>query len=133
MTRQTMFGLAALSLLVLAVANSSTLVRGQQDAPAIAYDDVSLFKDKIVLIEFNDAWGMTSSSDTVLVNDVRTFKIGDRQFIVGTGYAPKDEQNIANKDMEVGIPCDRVYRITAMNAEQCETYMRKWREKLQEE
>jgi hypothetical protein len=91
-------------------------------------DLMSDFKDKIVLLEVNRSSVLENKSSTVMMQNVRIVKFGSRDFIVGTGYAPDDDEDYWNKDMFVGVPCESIVRFHAMTPTQFNVFLKKWRE-----
>ncbi len=125
--------LFALVLVLFEVITPPAIVRGEQDIAAVPDDALANdFKGKIVLLEVNRSSAVESDSDTVLLQNVRVTKLGDRQFLVGIGYTPNDDKEYWYKDMLVGVPCDSILRFSAMTPAQCEAFMKRWREQLQE-
>jgi hypothetical protein len=131
MNRQTFLVLTAASAVLIIVTALSAKAGGEQDIPAMPDDGLNrLLNDKVVLLEVNESKGLESESDSVLLHKVRLLKIGSRDFFVGVGYAPQEDEDYWYRDMEVGVPCDNVMKFSAMTPAQCDAFLKKWKEQL---
>jgi hypothetical protein len=115
-------------------ASRTSLAEAEQvasDSPAAssaaAKDILTDFKDKIVLFEVNRSNALESKSGSVVLAHVRITKVGNRDFIIGDGYA-EDAEDTWYKDMTVGVPCDAILRFHAMTPSQFKKYMKMWKE-----
>jgi hypothetical protein len=134
MTRNVVFYPVACVLLALTLAYSQIpTVRGEETSPATPDHDLALeFKDKIVLFEIDRSSALETDSGTVILHKVRITKLGNRDFIIGDGYAPADNDDSWYKDLLVGVPCDSVIRFHAMSPDQFTEYMKLWKDRTEE-
>jgi hypothetical protein len=131
MTRRILLYSAACILLI--VTSTFTAVQGGQVAsPAVGNDLAAELKDKIVLLEVNRSSVLETKSGTMLLQMVRITKLGNRDFLVGVGYSPEDDNNYWYKDMLVGVPCESILRFNAMTPAQCAQFMKQWKEQVEE-
>jgi hypothetical protein len=103
----------------------------QAETPQAARDDLAAdFKDKVVLLEVNRSNAtLETKSGTVVLVKIKITKLGDRYFLMGTGYDPDDSDESWYKDMTVGVPCENILRFHAMTPKQFTDYMKRWKEK----
>jgi hypothetical protein len=131
MTRSTsLIVTAGIALAILFAYFNSSTVQGQQknsNAVAAASDNDDIFKDKILLLEVmpSDAEG---SSNSVVIDNARTAKLGSRDFVVGDGYAPEGSDDAWYDDMLVGVPCENIVRFQSMTPERFKEYMKMWKD-----
>lgn len=81
------------------------------------------FRGKTVMLEVNRSSVLESKSGSVVITEARFRKLGDRYFILGTGYGAEDDPDWWYKDMLVGVPWESVIRFHAMTTEQFDQYM----------
>ena len=130
MTRSTsLIVTAGIALALLFAYFNSGTVQGQQKnaAASAAPDNDDIFKDKILLLEVmpSDAEG---SSNSVVIDNARTTKLGSRDFLVGDGYAPEGSDDAWYDDMLVGVPCENIVRFQSMTPERFKEYMKMWKD-----
>jgi len=125
MNRPTFLCLVVCLLLAVFVAYSqSTAVHGEPAAQATAGgDEKEIFKDNIVLLEF-DSPAVEGGADTAVLSDAHLAKIGQREFIIGEGYAPEGSDNDWSADMTIGVPCDAILRLESMTPERYKEYLK---------
>jgi hypothetical protein len=124
------FRQAAFALLLLSAANFAerTSLRADDHPTSIDANLTAEFKDKIVLLEVNRSSAVETKSSTVLLEKLHVTKLGNRDFLIGTGYAPENNDEYWYKDMTVGIPCDSIVRFHAMTPKQFVEFMKKWKD-----
>jgi len=126
-------GCAAVSVVFLTVSNAAVKGESSSTAPAASAENeiVGDFKDKIVLFEVNRGSTLESKSGSVVLHKVHITKLGTRSFIIGEGYAPKDDErdDYWEKGMTVGVPCESVIRFQAMTPDQFNDYVKKWKDR----
>jgi hypothetical protein len=100
------------------------------ESPRAASDDLATeFKDKIVLLEVNRSTALETKSGSVVLVKLRITKLGTRDFVVGTGYAPEEGDATWYKDVLVGVPCESILRFHAMTPKQFADYMKTWKDR----
>ena len=77
----------------------------------------------------NRSNALESKSGSVVLANVRVTKLGNRDFIIGDGYAPDSDDDSWYKDMLVGVPCESILRFHAMTQKQFAEYMKRWKER----
>jgi hypothetical protein len=108
--------------------SQSSAVLGQQDKHSAAHNDADeIFKDQVVLVEMlppgDEAYG------SVAVTDAHIVKLGQRDFIVGDGYAPKESEAAEwLSDVLVSVPCDQISRLESMTPERYKEYLKSWKD-----
>jgi hypothetical protein len=138
MTRRSSFLLfAALALLVCFAYFNGTAVHGQQKASPAATaskDNEDLFKEKILLLEVMSS-DTNGGSNSVVIENTRTTKIGSREFVIGEGYATDDEDSgeAWYDGMTVGVPCENIIRLQSMTPERFKEYMKMWKNHANEQ
>jgi hypothetical protein len=127
MTRPTSFCvLACLALAIFVAYSQSTAVRGEQDKTAATHNgEKEIFKDQVVLIEL---LGAGDGSESVALTNAHIAKLGQREFIVGDGYATEDSDTDWLSDVTVSVPCDDVVRLQSMTTERNKEYLKMWKE-----
>ena len=125
-----MAGCAVLGAVLLADPNAT--VKGDSSPSASQNDEtVPDFQDKVVLFEVNRGSTLESKSGSVVLQKVHIRKLGTRSFIIGEGYAPKDDEHgdYWEKGLTVGVPCESLIRFQAMTPDQFNDYTKKWKER----
>ena len=125
MNRPTFLCLVVCLLLAVFVAYSQCTAVHGETAPhaAASSDEKEIFKDNIVLLEF-DSSAVESGADTTVLSGAHVAKIGQREFIVGEGYAPEGSDDDWFADMTIGVPCDAILRLEAMTPERYKEYLK---------
>lgn len=125
MTRPTFLCLiVCLALAIFVAYSQSTAVHGEPAAHAATGDDEKeIFKDNIVLLEF-DSPAVENGADSTVLSGAHIAKIGQREFIVGEGYAPEGSDDNWFADMTIGVPCDAILRLEAMTPERYKEYLK---------
>jgi hypothetical protein len=125
MTRPTFLCLVVcLGLAIFVAYSQSTTVHGEPAADAApSSDEKEIFKDNIVLLEFNSP-AVESGADTAVLSGAHIAKIGQREFILGEGYAPEGSEEDWFADMTIGVPCDAILRLEAMTPERYKEYLK---------
>ena len=106
----------------LAVFNSS--IAAQQ--PVESSSDLpkpKVFEGKIIFLTIDKSSALTSDDDSVVISDAKIEKIGDRYFVVGSGYGGKRSWY---DGMSIGIAWTTVTRFAAMTPEQFEKMSERW-------
>jgi hypothetical protein len=130
MIQPTKFSCVVGLLAVLAFAVIVPNFPAQAETPQAAHNDLAAeFKDKVVLFEVNRSNAtLETKSGTVVLVKIKITKLGNRDFVVGTGYDP-DGDDSWYKDMTVGVPCENILRFHAMTPKQFTEYMKRWKDK----
>jgi hypothetical protein len=122
-------GCAILAAFFLVAPNA--VVKGDS-SPSVTQSDETVpdFKDKIVLFEVNRGSTLETKSGSVVLQKVHIRKLGTRSFIIGEGYAPKEDEHgdYWEKGLTVGVPCESLIRFQAMTPDQFSDYIKKWKE-----
>jgi hypothetical protein len=117
-----------LAMLLLATILTSCGNLQAEDSKKSSDDLAAEFKDKIVMLEVNRSSAIEAKTGTVVLVKMRITKLGNRDFVVGTGYAPDDDDSWY-KDVVVGVPCESIVRFHAMTQKQFADYMKKWKDR----
>jgi hypothetical protein len=99
-----------------------------ESARTPADDLAAEFKDKVVLLEVNRSNALETKSGSVVLVKLRITKLGNRDFIIGTGYSTDDTDDAWYKDVLVGVPCESILRFHAMTPKQFAEYTKRWKE-----
>jgi hypothetical protein len=89
------------------------------DAPS-----ANIFDGKIIYVTVDESKDMEELGSAIVMIDVKLEQIGDRLFIVGTGYG--GTSRAWYKDMTVGIAWENVNRFFALTSEQYESMEKLW-------
>ncbi len=123
------FGFLAIVCFGVLVISMRGFAPAETTAP-IQSDDIAFeFKEKIVLLEVDRSSSIESKSGSVLMEKVRVCKLGTRDFVIGIGYASKDEDDLWYQGMVVGVPCDSVLRFQVMTQDQFKDFETKFEER----
>jgi hypothetical protein len=107
----------------------NTAVRGEETPPAALKEDDDIFKDQIVVLEFSAA---DAAGDSVVLANARIAKLGQREFVVGDGYAPEESDEDWYAGMLMGVPCDGIVRFESMTPERYKEYLKMMKEHANE-
>jgi hypothetical protein len=130
MTRQTFLCLVAcLVLAITLVYAHGTAVRGEQNPPATHKDEDEILKDQIVMIEFRSTDG---GPDSIVIANARVAKLGQREFLMGDGYAPEGSDVDWYADMQIGVPSEEIVRFESMTPERYKEYLKTIKEHSKE-
>jgi hypothetical protein len=124
MTRQSLFGIGAL-LMIIAIGSLSSAEdkHGDQDD-----DSATNFAGKIVMVIVDRSSALEQDKTSEIFTNAAIRKIGDRYFITGTAYPRPNAENDWRGGAEAGVVWEHVHQYYAYTPEQFKKLEASWAE-----